>query len=370
METVSPPDSSCVIMSHRVILEDFPKNELEFHERFSSEEACREYWIRVRWPNGFVCPACGHVGGTRLNSHEEIQCSNRGCRKQTSPRSGTILHKSPKPLRAWLLAMLHMTVNKQGISALRLQRLMGFGCYRTALRWLRELRRIMAATDESEKLGPEVEVDEKAIGGVEKGGKGPFVGKSWIVGAVERRGKGCGRARLRVMKDNVRNGDVLCSFVAEVVRKDSLVATDAFTGYGKLPELGYFHDPRTTTTGKGGGGGSNQLKLEDGREKSSVHLPRIHRVFSLVDRIVLGCLQGSFSDRHLQHYLDEYCFRFNRRYASTPLGIFQALVARAVANQCIPYWKSSGRKAPDKPTRQRNCEWQSFATDLKGLSLG
>jgi hypothetical protein len=339
--------------------DDFPRNELEFHERFSSEEACREYWSSVRWPDGFVCPHCGHKGGWRRREREEWVCASKTCGKETSPRAGTVLHKSRKPLRAWLLAMLHMSVNKQGISALRLQRLMGFGSYETALRWLRELRRVMASQEESEKLGPEVEVDEAFLGGVEKGrGRGSW-SKTMVVGAVEKRRGGCGRARLRLV--TTRLGSELCGFVQDVVAAGSLVVTDGLQGYVPLVELGYRHDPRTTTDGKG-----RQLKTADGQRKAAVHLPRIHKVFSLVERIVLGCLQGSFDERHLQFYLDEYCFRFNRRNTQVPLGIFQTLVARAAGSQCVPLWRSSGREAPDRPTRKVNAEWQGLAVALRG----
>ena len=347
-------------------LDDFPRNEFEFHARFSDEEACREYWTRLRWPAGFVCPRCGHKGGWRRRNREEWVCAAKGCGKETSPRVGTVLHGSRKPIRAWLMAMLHMSVNKQGISALRLQRLMGFGSYETAMRWLRELRRVMAPSEESERLSHEVEVDETPFGGVEKGGKGPYVGKTWVVCAVEKRGAGCGRARLRVMKNNSRAAAELVGFVKEVVQEGSLVVTDAARGYLPLVDAGYRHDPRTTTNGKGGSNGSNMLKMEDGRVKAEVHLPRVHRVFSLVERVVLGCLQGSFSERHLQHYLDEYCFRFNRRGTNAPLGIFQALAARAVASQCVPLWRSSGREAPDKPTRKASNAWEGFGAALRG----
>jgi transposase-like protein len=341
-------------------LDDFPKNELEFHERFSDEEKCREYWVKIRWPNGFVCAHCGHHGGWRRKGREEWVCARRSCGKETSMRAGTVLHKSPKPLRAWLLAMFHMSVNKQGISALRLQRLMGFGCYETALRWLRELRRIMAPPEDAGMLGPEVEVDEKALGGVEKGGKGPFVGKTWIIGAVERKGQGCGRARLRVIGSD-RSQPTLCGFVKEFVEPNSIVYTDAAAGYIPLASMGYVHSYEKTTNGRG-----SQLKLEDGREKAAIHLPQIHKVFSLVERIVLGAFQGSFSERHLQSYLDEYCFRFNRRKTNAPLGIFQELVGRAVRSQCVPLWRSRGRIAPDVPTRKRTCEWLNLGSFLEG----
>lgn len=346
-----------------MILEGFPQTELEFHARFSSEEACRDYWLNVRWPNGVTCPHCGCTKGKRRKGREEWQCGNTKCRREVSPRAGTVLHNSAKPLRAWLLAMYHMSVNKQAMSALRLQTIMGFGCYETALRWLRELRRVMAAPDHVEKLGYEVEVDETPLGGVEKGGKrGPYVGKTWIIGAVERKGAGCGRVRLRVLKDNRRDGDTLCGFVQDVVDPSSIVYTDAAPSYGPLTSLGYVHDARTTTTGRG-----QQLKMEDGREKAGVHLPQIHKVFSLVERIIVSAYQGSFSERHLQGCLDEYSFRFNRRETSVPLGIFQALVKRATASQCVPLWKSRGRVTPDSPTRQVTNEWASLGTALQGM---
>ncbi len=281
-------------------------------------------------------------------------------------RAGTVLHNSPKPFRAWLLAMFHMAVNKQSVSALRLQRLLGFGSYDTAARWLRELRRVLAAAEHSEKLGPEVEVDEKTVGGVEKGGRGT-AGKTWIIGAVERKGRGCGRARLRLLSN--RSNEEFKGFVSDFVEKGSIVATDGHKSYLSLGDLQFVHDPRTLT--KKGGGLYNQLKMEDGREKVTIHLPNIHKVFSLVERVVLGAFQGSFSERHLQGYLDEYCFRFNRRHAANPVSIFHQIAVRAVERQSVPFWRSRGREAPDKPTRKANSEWGRLSAALQGgVSLG
>lgn len=350
-----------------VILSDFPSNELEFKRRFSSEEACRDYWIKLRWPDGFQCPRCGHKGGYRLKNREEIQCADPKCGRQTSPRAGTVLHNSSKPIEAWLLAMFHMATNKQGISAVRLQTLLGFGSYRTALRWLRELRRVMAEAAGAELLTGEVEVDENFLGGVEEGARGPADGKQIVAAAVERRGNGCGRARFRIVTK--RDEEQLCGFVCDVVAVGSIVATDGAQGYAPLPLHGYVHDPRKTTNGSGG-----QLKMEDGRPKVAIHLPRVHRVFSLMSRVVLGCLQGSVGARHLQGYLDEYCFRLNRRdhkwetkamrEKNPPLRIFQELARRAASRQCVPYWRSSGRLAPDAPTFTRKREWERFAAIL------
>jgi len=143
-----------------MITESFPRTQIEFDKRFSTDEACHEYLSGVRWPNGFVCPHCGHKGGWRRNGREQWVCSAKSCGKETSLRVGTVLHKSAKPLKTWIWAMFLMTTNKQGISALRPRQLMGFGCYRTALRWLRELRRAMGYVVENQVLGPIVEADE------------------------------------------------------------------------------------------------------------------------------------------------------------------------------------------------------------------
>ena len=337
-------------------LDDFPKNELEFHERFCNEEACRDYLSSVRWPEGFVCPRCGHTEGWRRSNRDEWICAGRSCGKETSLRTGTVLHNSPKPLKAWLMAMLHMSVNKQGISALRLQRLMAFGSYETALRWLRELRRVMAATNESEKLSGEVEVDETFIGKTDEGRRGT-VGQFIIIGAVEKRGAGCGRTRLRWIRS--RDGDALSGFVEDVVEKGSIVLTDGAGGYKYLGAMGFLHDQMAVTDGHG-----RQLKTADAKVKSTAHLPQIHRVFSLVGRIVMGAYQGSLSARHLQGYLDEYCFRFNRRHAETPFTICQKIVARTMMSKCMPLWKSRGRTHPDKPTMAQSKEWINLGSKL------
>ena len=340
-------------------LDDFPRTEPEFHRRFNSEEACREYWARVRWPDGFVCPRCGHKGGWRRRDREEWVCASAACGKETSMRAGTVLHKSTKPIYLWLIAMFHMSVNKQAVSAVRLQRLLGFGSYETALRWLRELRRVMAPAAGGQRLGPVVEVDEVFLGGVDEGSGRGSASKTLAVCAVEKRGATTTRARFRVVPS--RNADDLCGFVRDVVERGSLVITDGLQGYAPLVDMGYRHDPRTTTDGKG-----RQLKTASGKRKAQAHLPKVHRVFSLVGRVIIGAYQGSCGERHLQLYLDEYCFRFNRKRTQTPLGILQALVSRAVASQCVPYWRSSGREAPDRPTRRSNVEWVGFAALLKG----
>jgi transposase len=275
-------------------------------------------------------------------------------------RSGTVLHNSPKPVRAWLWAMFYMTTNKQSISAKRLQAFMGFGCYRTALRWLRELRRAMTAVVEKHVLDGEVEADEMFIGRM-KNKHQPNLPKTVVrvVGAVERLTTGCGRTRLKVLVEADQHSAIQ-EFLRKNVKEGSLLYSDGEPAYGGMASQGYLVDSRVVTEPKKG-----VSRKQDGTPKVQLHLPRIHRVFSLVKRVLLGAHQGACSARHLQGYLDEYAFRFNRRNDDRPLAITQRLSDAAVTVKAVPYWKSSGRPSPSTPSKPRNTIWQAY-----GLQFG
>ena len=354
-----------------MLFDNLPKNELEFHERFSTEEACRDYLSSVRWPEGFVCPHCGHKGGTLRKGREEWLCDNRTCGKETSLRSGTVFHKSRKPLRAWLLVIYLMTTNKQGISALRVQRLLQLGSYHTALRWTRELRRCMGvALAQRDPLGPEVEMDETSIGRRDEGGKrgkGSET-KAHIIGAVERLTGGCGRARLKYIPQV--NGDVIAKFLNGCVQKGAILHTDQLPSYDSLADLGFFVDSRVVkSTAK-----EKQKVIEEKKagqkaeHKVMVHLPRIHRVFSLVKRVNICTHQGSFSEKHLQSYLDEYCFRFEGRNRVGFFHLVHELVTSAFLMKAVPYWQSCGRTAPRESTFNQSRQWIDLGEALGQLS--
>jgi hypothetical protein len=252
--------------------------------------------------------------------------------------------------------MFLMTVNKQSISALRLQQLMGFGCYRTALRWLRELRRAMTSVVEKHVLEGEVEVDETFVGRMRSKHQ-PKLTKTLvrIVGAVERTATGCGRTRLVLLKDGDQHEEIQ-RFIRTSVKGNSLLRSDEEPAYKGMAAEGYLVDARAASKKKGGG----LDRKEDGTPKVQLHLPRIHRVFSLVKRVLLGAHQGACSDRHLQLYLDEYAFRFNRRKDERPLAITQRLADAVVTVKAVPYWKSSGRPNPQQATKPRNSIWSIY----------
>ena len=137
-------------------MEDYPTTLAEFERRFASEQACRDYLVALRWPEGFVCPRCGHERAWSL-ARGLLQCT--ACDAQTSVTAGTILQGTRKPLTLWFRAMWHVTSHKTGVSALGLQRVLGLGSYETAWVWLHKLRRAMVRPGRDRLHGP-VEVDE------------------------------------------------------------------------------------------------------------------------------------------------------------------------------------------------------------------
>lgn len=282
---------------------DFPKTLREFQSRFADEAACRAYLAASRWPEGFRCPRCGHGEAFELPRSHRWEC--KACRYQTSVTAGTILHGTRTPLPQWFWAAYLMTTLTPGISALQLQRQLGLKRYETAWMLLHKLRRATVAPERT-PLRDEVEVDETYVGGPEEGVVGREVEtKVLVVGAVEVRGRAAGRIRLQVVPD--ASGPALTGFVRAVVAPGATVITDGWSGYAPLAGLGYRHRPKPQRT----------------PERADTVLPRVHRVFSNLKTWLRGTHHG-VDPPHLQAYLDEYTFRFNRR--RTPMAAFQTLL--------------------------------------------
>ena len=290
--------------------EDYPRTVLEFEERFASEEACREYLLQLRWPEGFRCPRCGGTEAWRTKRGLYRCC---GCDFQASLIAGTLFQDTRKPLRIWFRAMWYVTNQKYGVSALGLQRVLGLGSYRTAWTWLHKLRRAMVRPGR-ERLSGTVEVDETYVGGERPGKRGRgAAGKSLVLIAVEDKGEeGIGRIRLRRVRHASANS--LIPAVQEAVLPGSMVRTDEWSGYAGLESVGYSHTvvPQESEPGEG-------------------MLPLAHRVASLLKRWLLGTHQGAVRPSHLDYYLDEYTFRFNRRTSRSRGKLFYRLVQQAVA---------------------------------------
>ena len=296
-------------------MEDYPRTILEFEARFASEQACRDYLVSLRWPEGFRCPVCDHTKAW-WTGRNLLHCA--GCGHQTSATAGTVLQDTHKPLRLWFRAMWYMTSQKQGVSALGLQRVLGLGSYHTAWAWLHKLRRAMVRPGRDRLTGA-VEVDEVYIGGEQPGkhGRGA-AGKSIVVVAAEEDGAGIGRIRLLRVADTTAQS--LGGAVQECVQPGSLVHTDGLSSYNGLRTLGYEHE----VIRKGSG------------EVGENPLPRVHRVASLLKRWILGTHQGAIEPSHLDYYLDEYTFRFNRRTSRSRGKLFYRLAQQAVAIEPVP----------------------------------
>lgn len=298
-------------------MEDFPRTAGEFNHRFGTEEACWEYLVGIRWPNGYICPRCQGKKAW-VTERKLFHCSD--CDHEGSATSGTILQDTRKPLRLWFQAMWWVVGQKTGASALGLNRVLGIGTYKTAWTWLHKLRRAMVRP-RRDRLSGEVEVDETFVGGVEEGGGRRHIGKKALVAiAAEVRGKGIGRIRMQRIQDS--SGASLVPFVQAAICEGSEVITDGLQSYRELPSHGYRH---------------RRLVIQGGEGEASTLLPRVHRVASLVKRWLLGTHQGAVSREHLDYYLDEFTFRFNRRSSRHRGKLFYRLLEQAVQVEPTPY---------------------------------
>jgi len=298
---------------------DYPRTFNEFDRFFGDEATCREYVRRLRWPDGFVCPRCSAKTGGWATARGYLHC--RACGGETSITAGTVFEGTRKPLRTWFLAMWFVTSQKHGVTALGLKRVLGLGSYQTAWTWLHKLRRAMVRPGR-ERLSGYVEVDESYVGGEEEGTHGRETYKKAIVAiAVEMHDpKGFGRIRINRVPDV--SSASLTPFVCQAVEPGSVVHTDGWNGYNALPKHGY---ERKVTV------------LSDSGDPAHVLMPGVHRVASLLKRWLLGTHQGAVSNRHLDYYLDEYTFRFNRRTSASRGLLFYRLMQQATSTPATCY---------------------------------
>jgi len=297
---------------------DYPREFEEMDNWFRTEAGCRDYIRRLRWPNGFICECCGAVGEPWVTVRGVFRC--KACDGSTSLTARTVFQDTHKSLRKWLLAMWFITNQKNGMSALGLQRALSLGSYETAWTWLHKLRRAMVRPGR-DRLTGEIEVDETYIGGSEEGKRGREIEKkSIVVVAAEKNGRGIGRIRLRHVKDV--SAESLLNFIRETVVPGATIHTDGLKSYASLPTTGYKHCVTV---------------ISGGDEQAHEVMPRVHNVAALLKRWLLGTLQGGVQQQHLDYYLDEFTFRFNRRRSNARGLLFYRLVQQAVAVDPAPY---------------------------------
>src|SRR5271169_4407135 len=298
---------------------EFPASLVEFQRQFPDDHACAAWLVAARWPSGFRCPACaGAKGWPHGGKPFTFECA--ACGKQTSVTAGTILHGSKLPLIAWFWAVYLMATHSNGISALQLQRQLGLGSYKSAWLMAAKLRCSMVAPGRSLLAGL-VEVDETEIVCRSKndpvigGGGRSHQGKILVVGAVEVADGGAGPGRIRLSQVADYSAASLHAFLKTNLAPGATAKTDGWSGYPGAP--GVNHDPHVV-----------------GKMAAHIILPWAHRVFSNLKIWALGVYHG-LRRKHLQIYLDEFVFRFNRRH--TRHAAFRSLLGIAAAHPPLTY---------------------------------
>lgn len=307
----------------------YPGTWPQFLAWFPDEAACAAYLERLRWPAGIACSACSERRGWRTGEGRWWMCA--GCARKTSMTAGTIFDKTRTPLQTWFAAAWWMTSQKHGLSALGLQRALGLGSYQTAWMMLHRFRVAMVRPDRA-RLAGTVEVDETYVGGNEEGARGRQTEtKSRVAIAVEvHEPKGLGRIRLARVPDVSKAS--LIPFVTGAVEEGSTVRTDGWQAYWTVPDHGYTHD---------------RILISHGDDPAHVAMPAAHRVASLLKRWLLGTHQGSVSPQHLDAYLNEFAFRFNRRTSRRRGLLFYRLLQQAVLTPPMTYKKTISAQRPN-----------------------
>lgn len=292
----------------------YPRTFEEFLEWFPTEADCATYLEWVRWPGGFTCPECGGTKSWRT-AKGLLHC--HGCNRQISATAGTVFEDSRKPLRLWFHVMWLMMAQKTGLSARNLCDTYGFGSYQTAWAWLQKLRSVMIRTGRDALTG-RVEVDEAYVGGEKEGTRGRGAeGKTLVLVAVEGQAQEMlGRVRFRCVASIDRK--TVESFVRDYVAPGTIVITDGLSIYDKLGAAGFHHQPHVTSTGG---------------EVAQKQLDHVHLVISLLKRWLGATHQGAVTPSHLQAYLDEFAFRFNRRLSLHRGKLFYRLMQQAITTR-------------------------------------
>jgi transposase-like protein len=259
---------------------------VEFQRRFSTEEACQDALEQARWPQGFVCPRCGHGKASRIRTRGLLQCS--ACHLQTSLTAGTALHKTRTPLVKWFWAIWLVSQDKGGISAMRLAKQLRLG-YRTAWTMLHKLRKAMGKRDARYTLTGSIEMDDAFFGGAAAGKRGRgAANKSKVVVMVESHDEYAGYLSMRAVPtvDSAHIQDA----AATKIKPGADIRTDGLHAYRVLERAGHRH---------------HRHKVPP--KQASEILPWVHIAISNSKRFLLGTYHG-VSHKYLQGYLDEFCY--------------------------------------------------------------
>ncbi len=284
----------------------------DFCERFNTEDACREYLIQIRWPSGFVCPRCGEAGGYYLEDRHVYQCKH--CRYHASATAGTVMHRSKLPLTVWFWAIYLTARDKRGYSAVQLASELGIA-YSSAWYLLHRIRSAMTNRDAEYMLCGIVEVDDTYFGGPKSGGKrGRGTEKTKVVVAVSKDEKDRPQYIKMQVVDDLK-GATIGGFVNSAIKKGSVIQSDAYGSFRKPMADGYTH----------------QYEVFDSNNDM---LHWLHQIIGNAKAVILGTFHG-FHEKHLQAYLDAFCYRFNRRFLRGE--IFARLLTAVSSSHILGY---------------------------------
>lgn len=325
---------------------DYPGSYADLRSWFPDDRACLDYLDWLRWPESFRCPLCAGEQAWKL---PDGRWSCGRCGRRVSATAGTIFHGTRTPLTVWFAAAWQMTSQKHGISAHGLKRVLGIGSEQTAWAMLHRYRTAMVRPGR-DRLGTIVEVDETVIGGPQPGrpGRGAL-GKTLVAIAVEQAGRALGRCRMQIIDD--ASIASLRPFLLDHVAPGAIVITDGWPSYPSACGEEYIHQPEPIAPS-----GLHAHEL----------LPGVHRVASLVERWLLGTHQGGVKPGHLQAYLDEFTFRFNRRRSRARGMLFYRLLEQSVQAPPRTYRSlvvdpGSGFRSPPPPPSDKRVRPASLA---------
>jgi len=283
---------------------------LEWQKKFGTEKACAKAMEKVRWPQGFQCPVCGSQEHSFIATRKLYQCSS--CKHQVSITADTLFHATKIPLVKWFWAIYLAASDKGGISALRLSKQVGVS-WVTARNMLKKIRTAMAHRDSIYRLQNLIELDDTYVGGKRTGKRGRGAeGKKPVLVAVETRTKGAGFVAMKAV-DTVSH-ETVSAFLASHLKGGQTVRTDAFPALNAVARS-HHHAKKVTPP-----------------EEASEWLPLVHIMIGNMKKFLNGTFHG-VSSKYLQEYLDEFCYRFNRRFwePELPLRLLNACLAH------VPY---------------------------------
>jgi transposase-like protein len=286
----------------------------EFKEIFNNEDRCRDHLFKLRWPNGFECQKCGSKSYYSITTRDVYECCD--CHYQASVTAGTVMEGTHLSLEKWFWGIYFVSTDKRGHSATALQRKLGIG-YKAAWYMRKRIRTAMMSRDWEYMLSGIVELDDTFFGSADEGGKrGRGTNKAKVIVGLSIDGKGRPQyAKMEVVNDFTQ--DTISAFAQANIEADSTISSDAYSSYRQLKNEGYRHEykvfnPKTDTE----------------------HLKWLHTIVSNAKAFINGTFHG-LDRKHLQLYLAEFCYRFNRRF--NPAELFNRLLVYCLSSEKTNY---------------------------------